>query len=115
MSDRVFFPQHYLDLWMSDEKVTVDGEVLTVAADGAKVQLSTALRFLTEIADGGDAEQLVGKVRDLEELDALGGEHCADSVILGDNAYEVVEGFVGSPVDGSPHPVHVLQQLLAEG
>jgi hypothetical protein len=29
---------------------------------------------------------------------ALGGEHCAGSVILGDNAYEVVEGFLGLPI-----------------
>jgi hypothetical protein len=42
-------------------------------------------------------------------LTALGGEHVSDSVILGDTAYEVKEGFLGTPsgvaeeaADGDP-------------
>ena len=33
-----------------------------------------------------------------DKIGAIGGEHYADSVILGDNAYQVVEGFAGTLV-----------------
>ena len=40
----------------------------------------------------------MGKVKDLDEVVELGGDYSAGSVILGDFAYDVVEGFVGAPV-----------------
>lgn len=95
--NRVFLPQEMLDSWLSEERVDVDGDVMTLRPEGQKFRLKTAVRFLEELADGGDEAALVGKVKDLEQLGELGGEHCADSVILGDNAYQVVEGFVGEP------------------
>ena len=96
--NRVFLPQEMLDGWLSEERVDVDGDVMTLRPEGQKFRLKTALRFLEELAEGGDEAALVGKVKDLEQLAELGGEHCADSVILGDNAYQVVEGFVGEPL-----------------
>lgn len=101
--NRVFLPQEMLDGWLSDERVDVDGDVMTLRPEGQRFQLKTAVRFLEELADGGDEAALVGKVKDLEQLAELGGEHCADSVILDDNAYQVIEGFVGEPlVDEQP-------------
>jgi hypothetical protein len=40
----------------------------------------------------------VGRVKDLEQVAALNGEHCAESVIIGDHAYDVIEGFLGEPM-----------------
>ena len=61
---------------------------------------------------GGDGEQLVGKVKALEVVAEIGGEHYADSVILDDNAYEVVEGFLGVNAgidhDSAEHAAHDL-------
>ena len=34
----------------------------------------------------------------------MNGEHCADSVILGDSAYQVVEGFVGEVLAPASRP-----------
>ncbi len=96
--NRVFLPQEMLDVWLSEDRVEVDGDVMTLKPEGQRFRLKTALRFLEELAGGGDEAALVGKVKDLEQLAGLGGEHCADSVILGDNAYQVVEGFVGEPL-----------------
>ncbi len=98
---RVFLPQEILDQWLTDGRVEVQGETMTVLQAGLRFELKTAVRFLEELAGGGDEAQLVGKVKDLEQLASLGGEHCADSVILDDNAYQVVEGFVGEPVESS--------------
>lgn len=94
---RMFVSQATLDEWLGSGRVAVDGEVMSLASVG-RFQLETAFHFLSEIAEGGDSEELVGKVKTQEQLASLGGEHCAGSVILGDNAYEVVEGFLGVPV-----------------
>ena len=40
----------------------------------------------------------------MEQVQALSGEHYADSVILGDNAYQVIEGFLGELMPASTRP-----------
>jgi hypothetical protein len=97
-SNRVFVSQETLDHWMSEGRVEVDGETMTLNPERQEFRLTTAVHFLAEVAGGGDEAALVGKVKGLEEIVALGGEHCAASVVLGDNAYEVVEGFLGAPI-----------------
>ena len=97
-ANRVFFPQETLDTWLGEGRIQVNGEVLTLTAEGQRFHLRSAVRFLREVAGGGDVTGLVGKVKDVEQLRALGGEHYADSVVLEQNAYEVVEGFVGEPL-----------------
>lgn len=105
-ANRVFVSQETLDVWLADERVAVDGDIMTLRPEGQKFKLHTAFHFLREVADGGDEQNLVGKVKDLQQLTALGGEHCSDSVILGDSAYEIVEGFLGAPVhEASTSPI----------
>ena len=94
----MFVSQATLDEWLGNGEVVVEGEVMSLARVG-RFHLETAFHFLSEIAEGGDKEELVGKVKTQAQLATLGGEHCAGSVILGDNAYEVVEGFLGVPVE----------------
>lgn len=96
--NRVFLSQLTLDKWLAEGDVEVDGETLTLQPDGQQFQLKSAVHFVREVAGGGDEASLVDKVKDLAQIDELGAEHVADSVILGDNAYEVVEGFVGEPL-----------------
>lgn len=94
----MFVSQATLDQWLGDDAVDVDGDVMAIRRLGHRFQLNTAFHFLSEVAEGGDSGELVGKVKTLDQVLALGGEHCAGSVILGDNAYEVVEGFLGLPI-----------------
>lgn len=96
--NRVFLPQDALDGWLAEDRGAIDGDTLTLKPDGARYRVQMALRFLTELAGGGDEAKLVGKVKDVEQLRELGAEHVSDSVILGDNAYQVVEGFVCEPL-----------------
>ena len=93
--NRVFFPQEALDEWLEQGRVQLVGDELTTTPEGRRLRVESALRFVAEVAAGGDPNGLVGKVKTLEQVQALGGEHCADSVIMGDCAYQVVEGFVG--------------------
>jgi len=96
-ANRVFFPQRALDEWLEQGRITLVGDELTITAESRRFRLATAVRFMAEVAENRDPHDLVGKVKTLEQVLALQGEHCADSVILGDNAYEVVEGFLGEP------------------
>ena len=99
--NRVFVPQDALDQWLSEGRVEIDGETMKLLPDGQRFQLKTAVRFMTEVAGGGDEAKLVGKVKDLDQIAELSGDYSSGSVVLGDNAYEVLEGFVGEPMKDS--------------
>lgn len=98
-ANRIFISQDTLDRWLTNGRVEVSGDTMTLIPEGKRFQLKSAVHVTSEIAGGGDEPQLVGRVKDLEALEALGGEHAHTSVILGDNAYEVVEGFLGETLD----------------
>ena len=97
-TNRVFFPQEAVDEWMVEERVTVEDDVMTLTPGDRRFRLISAIRFLSEVGGGGDANRLSGKAIPLERVAELGGEHCANSVLLGDDAYDVVEGFLGEPM-----------------
>jgi hypothetical protein len=96
--NRVFIPQEALDVWLSDDRVSIDNDLLTLKPEGQQFRLQTAVRFLSEVAGGGDALSLVGKVKDLGQITAIGGDYSSGSVVIDPDAYEVLEGFVGAPV-----------------
>lgn len=100
--NRLFVPQVMLDTWLSEERIEIDGEVMTVKPEGQRFDLATAVLFREEVTGDPDSNDLLGKVKDLEQLAEIGAEHYADSVILGDNAYEVIEGFAGTPIQEAP-------------
>jgi hypothetical protein len=101
-ANRVFFPQQALDEWLEQGHIGLVGDELTIASNGRHVTLVGAIHFIAEVAGAEDRHELVGKVKSQEQVVALGGEHVADSVILGDNAYQVVEGFLGEPLPKAP-------------
>ena len=107
-ANRVFFPQQALDRWLDEGHVALAGDELFIPAAGRHFRLRSAVHFVADVAETGDPHSLCGKVKTLEDVTAMNGEHCADSVILGDSAYQVVEGFVGeilapaSPAGGRP-------------
>ena len=96
--NRLFVSQLQLDVWLSEGRITVDAETMVTVPEEQAFQLVTAVLFTSEVTGEPDAAALVGRVKDLEQLAEMGAEHYADSVILGDNAYEVVEGFAGTPL-----------------
>jgi hypothetical protein len=96
---RVFVPQEALESWVAEGRAQLDGEVLVL--EEVSFQLASAVRFIAEVAGGGDSPELVGKVKTLAQVVELGGEHVTASVVLGDNAYEVIDGFLAHPAAGS--------------
>jgi hypothetical protein len=97
-ANRVFFPQQALDAWLESGRAALVGDELTALPEARRFRLTSAVRFTAEVAEGRDPHDLVGKVKDLEQVAAIQGEHCAESVIIGDNAYDVIEGFLGEPL-----------------
>jgi hypothetical protein len=96
--NRVFFPQQALDSWLEQGRVALVGDELTITPEGRRFLLTSAVRFMAEVAEGRDPHDLVGKVKDLEQVTLLSGEHSVNSVIIGDFAYDVIEGFLGEPL-----------------
>lgn len=91
---------------MESGRATIEGDLLTLTPSGHRLRLRTGVLFVQEVASGNDGYELVGKVKDLEQLAELGGEQVAESVLVGNLAYDVREGLVGDPIDpdneGSP-------------
>jgi hypothetical protein len=98
--------QETLDVWLAEEHVSLDGDVLKLMSepDGPAFLLTTAVYFQAEVTTGEDPHGLCGKAKALTKVVELGGEHVPGSVVIGDNAYEVRDGFLGEllPEQGKP-------------
>jgi hypothetical protein len=116
-ANRVFFSQEAVDRWLAEERVTLEGETLTLAPVGPGFRLTSAVRFMAEVAGGGDVQGWVGKAKTLESVAEAAGEHVPGSVVLGDDAYEVVDGFLGDLLEPerSADALAGLTQLSMEG
>ncbi len=96
MQNRLFLSQQTLDEWLSDGRAKVDGDDLTLTQDAQRFSIKSAVYFQSEVTGAGDAHRLLGRVKDLDQIAALGGDYASGTVIVGDFAYEVTDGFVGT-------------------
>jgi hypothetical protein len=99
-NNRAFMAQETLDVWLADERISLEGDVLKLLHSpteptGPAFLLTTAVYFQAEVTTGEDPLGLCGQVKTLAKVLELGGEHAPGSVVIGDNAYEVRDGFVG--------------------
>lgn len=94
MADYLFVPQALLDKWSEQGRVRVDGKVLTLLDTTNKAfQLTSAVRFV-RLEAGQDKSKLLGKVKTTDALKQMGAEVVMHSVLLGETAYEVQQGFL---------------------
>jgi len=93
---RVFVPQEALESWLTSGRAVLAGD--TLALDEQRFAVAGAVRVLAEVAGGGDACSLVGRVQTSAQLEALGAEHSGTTVLLGDDAYQVIEGYALCPL-----------------
>jgi hypothetical protein len=96
--NRVFFPQEALDRWLAEGRVEIAGSELTIPDERRRFRLVEAVRVLSEEAGYADPDELVGKVKTMLYLTELGAELLGDSMVLGENAYRISAGWLGSPV-----------------
>ncbi|QRN94285.1 hypothetical protein JRI60_34845 [Archangium violaceum] len=90
---RLFLPQTQLEEWALEDKADVKDGVLVVTGEEGVYPVVPAVHIV-QLVTGEDANGLVSKVKTEEQLERLGAEQMADSVLLGDTAYEVVPGYV---------------------
>lgn len=104
---RIFIPQEWADSAVMEDRVQIAGDVMAVRADGKTYKMKEAVRILNVEGGDPDASGLVGKVQSLERLASLGAEQMGDSMICGDTAYKVQQGFVVE-FQGEGDPVSVV-------
>jgi hypothetical protein len=98
MQNRVFFPEQSLNEWLVDGAVDLRGSELTILAEARRYNLAEAVRVIAEVTGGPDTNDLVGRVKSKVFLQELGAELLESSMVLGDNAYDVIPGWLGAPV-----------------
>lgn len=76
----------------------IQDDVMTLSGDGRSFRLRPAVRFVKVSGDAADVHSLVGRVKAVDELGRIGGEHFLESVIVGETAYDVQTGFLGDAV-----------------
>ena len=96
--NRAFFPQRALDAWLAEAKIDFTGRDLVLRAAQRRYQVVEAARIIQEVSGQEDIYDLVGRVKSVTFLTELGAEILESSMLLGDNAYEVVPGFMGVPM-----------------
>jgi hypothetical protein len=94
----LFLPQDRIDIWERSGAVDFDGESLGIRGEAASVELVPAVRFIKELSGSEDPNDLVGVVKTIDEITDLGADHYRDSVLIGETAYEVVEGYIARPM-----------------
>ena len=100
---RLFISQERIDYWTSVDKVNVEGDRMVLPAFGTTFKLVSAVHFVRAVDDGDggatDVLELVGRVKTEEQLRRMGAELVANSVLVGDLAYECETGFVGEVLE----------------
>ena len=93
MADYLFVPQSVLDKWSEQGRIQVDGNVLTILGEQKSFALTSAVRFI-KMEAGDDTAGLLAKVKTTDALKQMGAEHYMESVLLGESAYQVQQGFL---------------------
>jgi hypothetical protein len=90
---KLFLPQKTLEDWASSEKADLSQGQLVVKETRTSHPVTPAVHFV-KVVSGDDVNGLIGRVKTTEQLQALQAESMGDSCLVGDAAYEVVEGYV---------------------
>ena len=95
--NRVFFPQDTLDRWLSEGTVDLTDRELVFKGYGRRYRIVEAVRVLGEVSGHPDPFDITGRVKSVSFVTELGAELLETSMILGDSAFDVVPGFLGTP------------------
>ena len=96
--NRVFFPQEALDRWLVNGEVELAQGLLTIKTEKRRYRLVEAARVMAEVSGLPDRHEVMGKVKTVGFLSELGASLLCESMVIADNAYEIVPGWLGSPV-----------------
>lgn len=86
-----------LDQCLVDGSIEVAGAEMTILAENRKYRVAEAVHVMREVTGTPDGNDLVGKVKSKMFLEELGAELLEGSMIIGENAYDVIQGWLGVP------------------
>ena len=98
LKNRLFIPQEVLDGWLAEGKAEMQGQDLCIQSEQRLYRLAEGVRVLREVTGEADANELVGKCKTRAFLKELGADVVETSMVLDNNAYDVVQGFLGTPI-----------------
>ena len=98
---RLFLPEATLEEWAAEGRADLKDGKLFVDSSNAPFGVAPAVHFL-RLVSGTDAKHLLSKVKTSVQLEQMGAEQLSDSVIVGEDAYQVVAGYVAEvPAGGA--------------
>lgn len=95
---RLFISVDRLDAWTAEGRAALDGNRMTLTELGRNFAMTPAVCFVKTMGTDEDPYDLVGRVKSKPQLDEMGAEQLANSVIYQDMAYDVIDGFIGEPL-----------------
>ena len=95
---RLFISTDRLEAWTIEGRAALEGQTMTLVELSRSFSIKAAVRFLAVQGADSDPHDLIGLVKDVEQLATMGADHMADSVIYVDTAYAVQNGFLGEPI-----------------
>jgi hypothetical protein len=95
---RLYISNDRLETWSAENRVSIAGDVMTLNELRRSFRIVPAVRFMGVTGGDPDPNELVGTVKSESDLAKMGADHMATSVIFGDTAYDVQQGFLGEPL-----------------
>ena len=99
---KLFISQGRIDRWLDEGKVRLEGEVMVLPALNKSFRIRPAVHFVRCVSGAEDPHGLIGRVKTQEQLADLHAEQYANSVLVGETAYDCEAGFVGEVTGSSP-------------
>jgi hypothetical protein len=90
---RLFLSQATLEEWAQADKADVQDHQLLLHGSPSPLPVDDAVH-IAQLVSGPDEAKLLHKVKTPGQLDALAAEQLADSVLVGESAYDVVRGYL---------------------
>lgn len=95
---RLFISVERLDAWTAEGRAALQGNRMVLTELDRGFSMIPAVCFVAANGQAVDPHDLIGRVKSKVQLEEMGAEHLFTSVIYGDTAYDVIEGFLGDPL-----------------
>jgi hypothetical protein len=99
--NRIFFPQQVVDRWFAIGEAEMSGAELWIRSERTRYRVVEAVRIVREVSGAPDPFEMTGRVKTFGFVTELGAELLGDSMIIGENAYETVIGWLATPMAAS--------------
>ena len=90
---KLFLPQSTLEEWAAEGRADLKDGRLFIGSEQGACRVAPAVHFL-RLVSGSDSNKLLATVKTPLQLEQMGAEQMLDSVILGEDAYDVVQGYL---------------------